>query len=157
MSDTWDFDLTFTEARSNGAENQDGNIDVPRFNQALLLADADGDGNVDIDANGNASCADPSSSGAISGCVPINIFGEGNISQEAADFIRTIAVTDQEYELTNITANFVGDTSGLFELPGGPVGLAIGGEYRDEFFSFNPSQNVASSTISGFNLSLIHI
>ena len=151
LSDTWTADITLTEGRSNGAENQDGNIDVPRFNQALLLADADGDGNVDLDANGNASCSDTSSNGAITNCVPINIFGLGNITPEAADFIRTIAVTDQEYELTNVTLNLVGDTSGTFELPGGPIGLAIGGEYRDEFFSFNPSQNVASSSISGFN------
>ena len=151
LSDTWTFDLNVTEGRSNGTENQNGNVNVGRFNQSLLLADADGDGNVDVDANGNPSCADPSNNGGVFPCAPLNLFGLGNISEEAANFIRTLAVIDQEYELTNVTANFVGDTSGLFELPGGPIGLAIGGEYRDEFFSFNPSQDVAASTISGFN------
>ena len=151
LSDTWTFDLNVTEGRSNGTENQNGNVNVGRFNQSLLLADADGDGNVDVDADGNPSCADPSNNGGVFPCAPLNLFGLGNISEEAANFIRTLAVIDQEYELTNVTANFVGDTSGLFELPGGPIGLAIGGEYRDEFFSFNPSQDVAASTISGFN------
>jgi len=151
MSDTWKFDLNLSEGRTKGTEQQSGNVSVPRFLQSLLLADADGDGNVDLDANGNPSCADPSNNGGISSCTPTNIFGLGNISQEAADFIQTLVVIDSEYTQTNITANFVGDTTGLVELPGGPIGLAIGGEYRDETFAFNPSQDVAASTIAGFN------
>ena len=151
MSETWDFDINFSEGRTKGTEQQSGNISVPRFLQSLLLADADGDGNVDVDANGNPSCADPSANGGLSACTPTNIFGLGNISQEAADFIQTLVVIDSEYTQTNISANFVGDTTGLVELPGGPIGLAIGGEYRDETFAFNPSQDVAASTIAGFN------
>ena len=151
MSDTWAFDVNLSEGRTKGTEQQRGNVSVPRFLQALQLADADGDGNVDVDANGNPSCADPSANGGLSACAPINIFGLGNISPEAADFIQTLVVIDSEYTQTTITGNFVGDTSGLFELPGGPIGLAFGGEYRDETFAFNPSQDVAASTIAGFN------
>jgi len=151
MSDTWVFDLNMSEGRTKGTEQQKGNVSVPRFLQALQLADADGDGNVDLDANGNPSCADPSANGGLSACAPINIFGLGNISQEAADFISTLVVIDSEYTQTAITGNFVGDTTGLIELPGGPIGLAFGGEYRDETFAFNPSQDVAASTIAGFN------
>jgi iron complex outermembrane recepter protein len=152
LTDTWDLDISFTEGRTAGKENQSGNIDKNRFFQALLLADADGDGNVDVDANGNPSCADPSSNGALTaGCVPINIYGEGNITEDAADFIRTLAVIDLDYEMTNFQANLAGDTSGFFELPGGPIGLAFGAEYREEAFDFAPSQAVAASTISGFN------
>lgn len=151
MSDTWTFDVNLSEGRTKGTEQQSGNVSVPRFLQALQLADADGDGNVDVDADGNPSCADPSANGGLSACVPINIFGLGNISQEAADFISTLVVIDSEYTQTAITGNFVGDTTGFFELPGGPIGLAFGGEYRDETFAFNPSQDVAASTIAGFN------
>ena len=151
ITDNWTADLVFTEGRTSGTENQSGNINTDRFFQALLLADADGDGNVDVDANGNPTCSNPASNGGLSACAPINIFGAGNISPEAADFIRTLAVIDTEYEMTQVQANIVGDTTGLFELPGGPIGLAIGGEYREEVFAFRPSQDVAASTISGFN------
>ena len=151
LTDNFTFDLNFSEGRTNGTENQSGNINVDRFNQALLLADADGDGNVDVDANGNPTCADPSASGGLSACAPINIYGLGNISQEAADFISTLAVIDSRYRQTNVTANIAGTTEGFLELPGGAVGIAIGGEYRQEEFAFRPSQDVAAGTISGFN------
>lgn len=151
ISDTWSADLSFTEGRTKGVERQDGNINKDRFFQSLLLADADGDGNVDVDAQGNPSCADPNSNGGLVPCAPLNLYGQGNISAEAADFIRTLAVIDLDYDMTNVVANLTGDTSGLFELPGGPIGLAFGAEYREEVFSFVPSQDVAASTISGFN------
>ena len=151
LSDTWELDVTFSEGRTKQVETQDGNIDKNRFFQALTLADADGDGNVDVDADGNPSCADTSANGGLTSCVPINIYGEGNISPEAADFIRTLVVTTSDYDVTNLTANLTGDTTGWFELPGGPIGLAFGGEYREEAFAFRPDQAVASSTISGFN------
>jgi len=48
MSDTWTFDLNLSEGRTKGTEQQSGNISVPRFLQALQLADADGDGNVEL-------------------------------------------------------------------------------------------------------------
>lgn len=152
ISDTWELDLSFSEGRTRGKENQSGNIDKNRFFQALLLADADGDGNVDVDAAGNPTCADTSSNGALTGsCVPINIYGQNNISQDAADFITTLAVIDIDYSMTNFNAVLAGDTTGVFELPGGPIGLAFGAEYREEAFDFAPSQAVASGSISGFN------
>lgn len=152
LSDNWNLDVSFSEGRTGGKENQSGNIDKNRFFQSLLLADADGDGNVDVDGAGNPTCSDPSSNGALTaGCVPINIYGEGNISQDAADFITTLAVIDLDYSVTNLVANLAGDTSGYFELPGGPIGLAFGAEYREESFDFAPSQAVAAGTISGFN------
>jgi len=143
--------VSFTEGRTKGVERQDGNINKDRFFQSLLLADADGDGNVDVDSQGNPSCADPNANGGLVGCAPLNLYGQGNISAEAADFIRTLAVIDLDYDMTNLVANLTGDTSGVFELPGGPIGLAFGAEYREEAFQFVPSQDVAASTISGFN------
>ncbi len=151
LTDNWFLDLSFSEGRTKGTENQSGNVNTDRLLQALTLADADGDGNVDVDADGNPSCANPDSNGGLTACVPINLYGAGNISQEAADFIKTLVVIDLDYEMTNFVANLSGDTSGWFELPGGPIGLAVGGEYREEQFAFNPSQDVAANTISGFN------
>ncbi|MEQ8435082.1 MAG: TonB-dependent receptor [Oceanicaulis sp.] len=145
LAGTWEYDVYFQEGRVQNSTSQIGNVNVDRFFQALNLA-TDASGDVILDADGNPSCSDPTG-----GCAPINIFGLGNISDEAADFISTRVVADLDYEVTNFVANVTGDTSGLFELPGGPIGLAFGAEYREEFSDFRPSQDLAVGTISGFN------
>ncbi|MEO0817181.1 MAG: TonB-dependent receptor [Pseudomonadota bacterium] len=151
LTNTWTLDAYFQEGRVKNTTSQLGNINRDRFEQALLLADADGDGNVDVDSSGNPTCSDTSTNGSTSPCTPLNIFGEGNISEDAAQFLRTAVVSDADYEVTNFVANLSGDTSGLFELPGGPIGLAGGVEYREESFAFRPSQDLAAGTIAGFN------
>jgi outer membrane receptor protein involved in Fe transport len=65
-------------------------------------------------------------------CAPANPFGGGLMSQEAQDFI-----APWRRQLDNIdqmVASFIvtGDTDRWFSLPGGPIGLAAGIEYRKE-------------------------
>lgn len=66
-------------------------------------------------------------------CRPANILaGTNSISQAAVDFITT-PTTDQ-FRLTQlvITGSVTGNTGSFFNLPGGPIQFAIGGEYRRE-------------------------
>lgn len=65
-------------------------------------------------------------------CVPLNIFGANVASQEALDFV--FQDLTNRYTLTqDVLTGFVsGDFGGLFELPGGPIGFVLGGEYRKE-------------------------
>lgn len=146
----WTYDVYYQTGKVQNSSAQLGNINRDRFNQALLLAD-DGTGNVALDANGNPSCADSSSNGSTSACVPMNLFGEGNISQEAADFLKTAVASQALFNQKMFAASIAGDTDGWFELPGGPIGLAFGYENRDESFEFLPSQDLAAGTIAGFN------
>lgn len=70
-------------------------------------------------------------------CSPLNLFNNGQ-SAEAVNFI-TAATTDYSTIRQQVVSGSIsGDTSQLFELPGGPVGFAIGGEYRKENSSFQP-------------------
>lgn len=75
----------------------------------------------------------------IAACVPYNPFGRPDNSA-AADYI--LEDTVSKAKLTQFVASgFIsGDTTGLFELPGGPVGFAVGAEYRREtlFFQADP-------------------
>lgn len=69
-------------------------------------------------------------------CVPLNIFGNGAPSRAALNYINvnsTKAGRAREYDAN---ANLVGDSSQLFELPGGPIRFAIGAEYRRETASY---------------------
>lgn len=65
-------------------------------------------------------------------CVPINVFGYGAPSQAALDFVNTTAVRREKATEFVASASIAGDLSQLFELPGGPIGFALGAEYRSE-------------------------
>ncbi|WP_084579818.1 TonB-dependent receptor domain-containing protein [Sphingomonas azotifigens] len=65
-------------------------------------------------------------------CVPINLLGDGSVSQAARNYINTTSIRTGKATELDINANLIGDTSKWFELPGGPVRFAIGGEYRRE-------------------------
>lgn len=65
-------------------------------------------------------------------CVPINLFGRGNASQAAKDYVLYTSTRRQSASQLNITGYLSGDSEGIFELPGGPIGFAVGGEYRRE-------------------------
>jgi len=68
----------------------------------------------------------------VAACVPVNMFGAGNITQAARDYLLTNS--SARAKLTQFVVNgFVsGDTANWFELPGGPIGFALGAEYRRE-------------------------
>ena len=81
-------------------------------------------------------------------CVPVDAFGAGNISQEAADFIR-LNFTDLltfERQLVNASVN-----GNLFKLPAGDVGFAVGLEWREDSSDFTPDQSKKNGDILGFN------
>ncbi len=79
--------------------------------------------------SGQIVCRDPAARTA--GCVPINLFGFGTASPEASAYVQS-AIPKSE-RITNsqqvASINLSGD---LLELPGGKLGVAIGGEYRKE-------------------------
>jgi len=148
--DDWAYDISYSEGRTQNSSFQTGNVNRGRFDQALLLADADGDGNVDLDANGNPTCADTSANGSTSACAPLNLFGPGNISPEAAAFLETAVSTTDETIQRVLQANLTGNL-GDVSLTDSPIGFAVGAEYIENVFEFRPSQDVAASTIAGFN------
>ncbi len=67
----------------------------------------------------------PAVCAATAGCVPINLFGP--MTAEQASYIRFQAREYNRTELYNAAFNITGN---LFELPAGPVALALGYEYR---------------------------
>ena len=75
-------------------------------------------------------------------CVPFNIFGgEGSITQDMLDYVGFTQRDSSEQKLWGVTANATG---GLFELPGGTVGLAVGLEHRNYSGRFDPDPVVAA-------------
>jgi iron complex outermembrane receptor protein len=125
----WDANVVFAENR--GDQIKQGGFIVSRLVQAL--------GPVD-------ECV-----GAANGCVPFNIFGgqgdgSGTITDEMLDFVGFSAKSLSGQDLTDVTVNLSGT---LAELPAGPLGVAIGYEYRDQSGFFDPDPIVAAGDSNG--------
>ncbi len=90
----------------------------------------------------------------VDGCVPVNIFGDGAASGEAASFINTTSATRTKLRQHVVTGYLSADSGGFFELPGGPIGLVVGFEYRRDSsnFSVPNSLNGVPGDTTGINL-----
>jgi outer membrane receptor protein involved in Fe transport len=113
---TWDTNYTF--GRTTQDQRGTGQINVFALRQGLIVED---------DGAGAFQCADAVARAL--GCVPVNMFGKGAISPEAASWIRANSQTSAHIQQQVLTTTVVGD---LFEMPAGALGFAIGVEYRQE-------------------------
>lgn len=67
----------------------------------------------------------------VAACKPYNPFGLGD-NAAARAYIAQDTISSGKITQLDILANVSGDTSSFFNLPGGPVGFSLGGEYRRE-------------------------
>jgi outer membrane receptor protein involved in Fe transport len=93
-----------------------------------------------VDANGRPIPANIAKNAQLTNdiaqCVPINVLGAGSPSQAAKSYINQNTRYDGRQTQFDILGFVSGDLSQLFELPGGPIGFAFGGEYRRETASY---------------------
>jgi outer membrane receptor protein involved in Fe transport len=82
----------------------------------------------------------------VAACVPYNPFGSKDNSAAVNYFSQRI-VNNASIDQLDIQGFVSGDLSQLFELPGGPVRFALGGEYRREK-AFNNSDDAADTGVS---------
>ena len=69
--------------------------------------------------------------GPNSGCLPLNLFGEGVADPAAIDFVMTDSRSTSKIT-QNVVTGFVSGNLGSFALPGGPISFVVGGEWRRE-------------------------
>lgn len=126
------YEIAGNYGRSETFYDTGGNVNIANYNNATD-ATRDANGNIVCRINLNPATADPN-------CAPLNPFGFNTLSQAAKDYVLSVASREQWAEQINVVAFLSGDTTGLFELPGGPVGFAVGAEYRreDAFSAFDP-------------------
>ena len=67
----------------------------------------------------------------IASCVPYNPFGAAD-NRAAVNYFTYEGTTKSSIDQLDILGFVSGDSSQLFELPGGPVRFVLGGEYREE-------------------------
>ncbi|WP_257388195.1 TonB-dependent receptor plug domain-containing protein [Tahibacter caeni] len=97
------------------------------------------------DASGVARCGSPGA--VIAGCVPLNLFGPpGSITPEMLDYVGISAHNRKRSDSRDLQVHAAGD---VFDLPAGPVGLAVGYERRDEEGYNRPDAVIASGNANG--------
>ncbi len=73
-------------------------------------------------------------------CRPLNLFGFGRSSQAAIDFVNIPDVDTSTLKQQVFNVGLTGDSRDWFELPAGPIGVALGAEYRKEETEFEVSE-----------------
>jgi outer membrane receptor protein involved in Fe transport len=113
----WDLDAWVTWTDADGINPISNSGSLTRMAQGLLVDPA------------TNQCFDPSG-----GCVPLDVFGEGRLSPEGADFVRLPPLINT-FSRTQYLASVV-VTGSPFEIWSGPVGMAFGAEWRQDDASF---------------------
>ncbi len=126
LNDRFNWDVTNNYGQTSEQQTSNGQPNTLLLRSALAgIPDVD-----DVNNNGSTTdvvCADPIA--RAQGCVPINVFGFGSISPAAASFVAAEQSLQTRLSQQVWAANLSG---ALFELPAGPLGVAIGAEYRKE-------------------------
>lgn len=65
-------------------------------------------------------------------CYPANLFGQGLLAPQSLAWFGHTSSRRQKNEQVIVSGFMAGDTSAFLNLPGGPVGVVLGGEYRRE-------------------------
>jgi outer membrane receptor protein involved in Fe transport len=128
----WDWETYYDVGRTESYDTSTNNVLTSRLFDAML------------------SCPAGSAGNPVSGvnCVPVDIFGVGNLTPAQAAYIgyTTHDVTTYNRQVVH------GETHGdLFDLPAGPVAAALGAEYRKDDVVFDPDQAKQNFDIEGFN------
>jgi outer membrane receptor protein involved in Fe transport len=84
----------------------------------------------------------PAFNPAATGCVPLNLFGNGAPSAAAAAYVQRTGMADSYYRQQDLTANIKGTPLSTWA---GPVAVAFGAEYRNE------NQEVTANALSAGN------
>ena len=79
----------------------------------------------------------------IAACTPLNLFGVGNASQAAIDYVTGVSTSFNEATQFYGSASFGGE---LFPLPGGPFAFNTQFEWRRESLVFSPDQQFSTGS-----------
>ena len=132
INDNWGYDVSANFARLSFSETYLNDLSTTKIIRALDV--------VSDPVSGAPVCrsvvdgSDPS-------CVPWNLFEEGQVTQEALDYLVLPLFSRADLEMDQVVAFVTGDLSDMGIVSpwsGDGVEMVLGAEYRDETFSFNP-------------------
>lgn len=148
ISDSWRYEVAANYGDFKEKTKVRGNLNIQRF---LLGVDAVRDpvsGNIvcrsKIDPNAaiayvtddNGDPKDPARLTAdVSACTPVNLFG-GQFTDAQRAYLLQDTTSIAKITQFDVSGYVAGDSSAWFSLPGGPIGISLGAEYRKETNAF---------------------
>jgi outer membrane receptor protein involved in Fe transport len=160
MSENWKYEVSVNFGQFKEDTTVLGNMDLQRFGLAM---DAVRNTNGQIVCNSQLTPNDPNWAydpsiplsvarlpNDIAECIPLNPFGEGSITKQMADYVRQDTTSVAEIKQFVASASVTGDSSALFSLPAGPIGIALGVEHRTEE-NFFQADDLVSSGLTFYN------
>ena len=142
----WSYELSANYGQFDETGHKHGYVDKTRLMLALDAGRDPADGKIKCRAQFDAAARIPYTQGMtaadaaaaqarlaadIAACVPYNPFGAADNSA-AARYIEFQGTTRAKLTQLDFLGFLNGDSSQLFELPGGPISFVLGGEYRRE-------------------------
>jgi len=122
LGGSWGWDAYYQYGRNEFEQRYTGNMVVARLRNALDAVNSGGTVQCRINTDAITTNDDPA-------CAPLNIFGPGNVSSAAWSYVAPSGFQTADTTEHVIAANIHGD---LFQLPGGPLSIAGGAEYRSD-------------------------
>lgn len=122
LGGSWGWDAYYQYGRNDFKQVYTGNMMVSRLRNALDAVNSGGSVQCRINVD-----ADPTNND--SSCAPLNIFGPGNVSDAAWNYVAQDGYQTAKATQNVVAANIHGD---VFNLPGGPFAVAAGGEFRSD-------------------------
>jgi outer membrane receptor protein involved in Fe transport len=158
MSDNWSYEVAVNWGNFDEDTVVLGNLDTQHF---ALAMDSGLDGNTircrsqyvpaaAYSIDDTIPLAEERLANDIATCVPLNPFGEGNITPEMKNYLLTDTTSVGKIRQFVATASVSGDSSALFSLPAGPIGVAFGLEHRTEENYFK-ADDLVSAGLTFYN------
>ncbi|HVY82205.1 MAG TPA: TonB-dependent receptor [Steroidobacteraceae bacterium] len=141
INDAWRWDAYYEWGRNEFEQNYTGDVVIARMRNAINAVSVNGVVKCAINADNVATNDDPA-------CVPFNLFGRGNFSQAARDYVAPSGFQTANTTENVVAANLNGD---VFDLPGGKFSIAAGAEFRSDKLVGNADPLSASNSFWSFN------
>lgn len=122
LGQNWKWDAFYQYMRNRTDTRNEGLISQTRLSMGLDAV---------INSAGNVVCRNQAL-----GCVPVSILGLNSISPQAGAFLTPVRDSHDIFTRQVAGASIAGT---LFDLPAGPVSVALGAEYRKDNYTFSPS------------------
>jgi iron complex outermembrane receptor protein len=132
FGDGWELDAWITYADAEESEGYFNTGSISRIQQGLLVDPATG------------QCFDSSG-----GCVPTDLFGEGNLSADAQDFIRVKNVESRTSRTQWLASAVLAGSP--FDIRGRPVDMAFGAEWRSDEAHYQADELFFTGDAIGLN------
>jgi len=119
ISGSWKWDGYYEFGRNTFRQDYSGDVVLSRLTNAISA----------VDVNGQIVCSANAVTITAPGCAPFNVFGRGNSSAAARAYVAPSGYQTDDTNENVVSGNIHGD---VVNLPGGPLAVAAGVEYRSD-------------------------